>query len=215
MSNISREIFLRGAVVTVFLLFFGFLFSACTPLSSQNQSMVPGPLPSSTQTDLYIIQAGDELEVDFYEDNVQDQKMDVRPDGFISLPLVGDVKADGLTVPELISELESRYSKELNNPRINVIIRRFNSNVVFIGGDVKEPSGIHFDGKITVLQAISLAGGYYPKTAIIDQVLVIRRQPGKPPQRFIVDLSKIIDGSDIGQDFYLYQYDTVYVPAKE
>lgn len=195
------------------------LLAACVPPSSQPLSFPEGTdsglLPGNVAIEEYIIHAGDELEIDFYDDLGLDQAMDVRPDGYISLQLVGEVLADGLRVPELQKILEEKYSKVLADPRLNVIVRTFSSNVVFIGGDVKMPSAIYFKGKITVLQAISLTGGFNPKTALIDKVLVIRRAPDKPPQRFFVDLTKIIDGTDLRQDFYLYQYDTIYIKSKE
>lgn len=190
---------------------------ACT-LTSCVQQNLPDDLniagPETVPITKYVIQAGDELEINFL-DNVQfDQIMDVRPDGFISLPAIGEVHADGYTVPELTQILNNMYDEVINLPDINIIVRSFSSNVVFIGGDVKEPSAIYFDNKITVLQAIALAGGYNSQSAIIDKVIVIRRQPGQPPKRIIVNLSDIISGDDISQDFYLYQYDTIYIGSR-
>lgn len=171
------------------------------------------PGPPDLPTEQYIIHVGDELDIVFYSEPRLNQLMYVRPDGYISLQLIGEVRADGLSVPELRKTLEEKYSEVLSDPRLNVNIKTFASYIVFIGGEVKEPSAIKYDGRITVLQAVSLAGGFYPKTAILDDVLVIRRQPGKPPKAFSVDLNKIIDGTDLSQDFYLYQFDTVYVKA--
>lgn len=210
---------MHAAVLLPQCIVLAILLTACGPLSVEAPVLPESPdissLPGNVATEVYIIHAGDELEIDFYGDLDLDQAMDVRPDGYISLQLIGEVRADGLTVPELQAVLEERYGEVLSDPRLNVVVRTFSSNVVFIGGDVKQPSAIYFKGKITVLQAISLTGGFDPKTAIIDKVLVIRRAPGKPPQRFFVDLTKIIDGTDLSQDFYLYQYDTIYIKAKE
>ena len=222
MQNFVLNQGLSRCIRVFFLLaLFSILLTSCATPNKQS-TILPDPAPSpgghmlgTTQTDVYVIQAHDELEFVFYGNRDLDVYMDVRPDGFISLPLIGEVRADGRTIPELTEYLEEAYKGELNKPRINIILRSVTSNVVFVGGDVKEGAAIKFDGKITVLQAVSLAGGYNAKTAIITQVLVIRREPGKEPQRYIVDLSKIIDGTDISQDFYLYQYDTIYIPSKE
>jgi len=217
LSKVTIPLYRKMILVCAGVLFC-FLFLGCAPNSTLSPDI---PLQKATvlgvpdlPTEQYIIQVGDELDIVFYSEPRLNQLMYVRPDGCISLQLVGEVRADGLSVPELKALLEEKYSEELSDARLNVNIKSFASYLVFIGGDVKSPSAIKYDGKITVLQAISMTGGYWPKTAIINDVLVIRREPGKPPRAYSVDLTKILDGSDLNQDFYLYQYDTVYVKTK-
>lgn len=215
----SPYLLLRSVTFVTILSSLVIFLSGCQPVATLSPGLTLKSAVTLGAPDLpteqYIIQVGDELDIVFYSEPRLNQLMYVRPDGYISLMLIGEVRADGLSVPELREMLEEKYKEVLSDPRLNVNIKSFASYIVFIGGDVKEPSAIKYDGKITVLQAISMTGGYYPKSAILDDVLVIRRQPGKPPQAFSVDLTKIIDGTDLSQDFYLYQYDTVYVKAKE
>lgn len=205
------------------LAFFIILLSSCAPVPVNTPTGPPilppiaaAPPVEKTSTDKYTIQVGDKIEVDFFENNDLDQVMNVLPDGYVSLLLVGDVKASGLTVAELIKILEEKYRSELIYPRINVRVHSFSPQVVFVGGGVRNPSAINYKNDLTVLQAITLAGGFTEEeNAIISQVVVIRRQPGNIPQYFIVDLSRVIDGSDLMQDIYLVPLDTIFVPSSK
>src|SRR5262245_11352186 len=107
----------------------------------------------------YHIRVGDKLSVRFYktpELNVED--VPVRSDGKISLDLIGDVEAAGLGTDELSDHLTRAYSKELEQPRITVIVRSFGGQV-FVGGEVNKPAALSFSDGLTALQAIQGAGG--------------------------------------------------------
>src|SRR5262245_57094228 len=108
----------------------------------------------------YRIRVGDKLSVRFYktpELNVED--VPVRSDGKISVDLIGDIQAAGLGTDELSDHLVRAYSKELEQPRIAVIVRSFGGQV-FVGGEVSKPAALSFSDGLTALQAIQGAGGF-------------------------------------------------------
>src|SRR4029453_13928496 len=106
----------------------------------------------------YRIRVGDELDVRFYKTpELNVEKVPVRNDGKISLDLVGEMQAAGLGTDELAANLRSAYSKELEDPRIAVIVREFGGQV-FVGGEVGKPAALKYVEGMTALQAIRAAG---------------------------------------------------------
>lgn len=161
----------------------------------------------------YALQPGDELDVRFYYNPELNLSVLVRPDGKISLPLADDVQAAGLSPAALTQTLRNKYERELRRPEITVIVRSFNSQKVFVGGDVAAPGVIQVVGPMTVLQSVTQAGGFR-ETARINEVLVIRRNPTAPSSPIVipVDIAAAIDGSKPTQDIALVPSDIVYVP---
>jgi protein involved in polysaccharide export with SLBB domain len=159
----------------------------------------------------YVIQAGDELELNFLYNTELNQKLPVRPDGRISLPLVKEVLAAGLTPKKLEELLTEKYMPELKKPDITVIVRSFSAQKVFVDGEVGRPGLVPLTGPTTVMLAISQAGGL-KDTARRTQVIVMRRNGDGPSFTSVVDLTQVIDGTDKRQDIALMPYDIVYVP---
>jgi len=160
----------------------------------------------------YRIQPGDQLEIRFYQLPEQNVVLPVRPDGNISLPLANEVRAAGRTPEELRLELVGRYSVELRDPRIAVVVQTFSAQKVHVGGHVGKPGVVELNGSRTVLQAIFEAGGFLP-TASPEDVVVVR-QTG--PNQFAViplDLESFLNGQDLRQNLMLQPYDSVFVPA--
>lgn len=217
MRNNAAKFETTRTVVLYLMMIFGCIYiTSCAPIPA-GPPILPPEQPevySEEVIDTYVLHAGDELEISVYRNNDLDQRVKVLPDGTISLLIIGEVEVAGITVAELTAILRERYSEELFNPQVNVVVTEAESNIVFVGGGVRQPAAVRFDDRITVLQAISLAGGVNTRTALLDRVLVIRRLPGQAPQRYLVDLTKIIDGSDLEQDIYLIRFDTVYVPSR-
>jgi len=177
----------------------------------------PAPLPNlAVQNGPYIeqeyrIQVGDQLDIKFFYNPELNEEVIVRPDGHISLQLVHKVMAVGLTPEELGELLSEKYSAELKQPEITVIVRSFGAQKVYVDGEVEKPGMLPLVGFVTVLQAISQAGGL-KDTARMSEVIIIRHGLENQPFAFPVNVRKVIDGTDIHQDIPLKPFDIVYVP---
>jgi polysaccharide biosynthesis/export protein len=169
----------------------------------------------------YVIQAGDELDLHFLYNTELNQKLPVRPDGRISLPIVKEVVVAGLTPKKLEDLLTEKYKPELKKPDITVIVRSFSAHKLFVDGEVNRAGIIPYTAMggggtltgppLTVMTAIAQAGGL-KDTARRTQVIVMRRNQDGPVLTSVVDLTKVIDGTDKSQDITLMPYDIVYVP---
>jgi protein involved in polysaccharide export with SLBB domain len=176
----------------------------------------PAPVqPGAGQTHLdpdreYRIQVGDQLDVKFFYNPELNEQITVRPDGRISLQLVHEVAAAGSTPSELRQLLTRKYASELKKPEIAVIVRSFGGQKIFVDGEVTRPGMIALIGPMTVLQALSHAGGM-KETARTQEVVIIRRGEFNKPLAFQVNVQKVINGTDTGQDVALQPFDIVYV----
>jgi len=132
----------------------------------------------------------------------------VRPDGFITLPMVGEVQAEGRTTVELEQDIARRLEKYIQSPRVTVMVREVNSARVFVTGEVQKPGAFPLRGNVTVLQAVAMAGGL---TEFADRngMMVIRANNGA---RIPVRYSDLVDPHGQGSDFPLQPGDTVVVP---
>jgi polysaccharide export outer membrane protein len=157
--------------------------------------------------DEYLIQPGDELEIKFRFTPELNEIVTVRPDGMISLQIVGAVMAADRTPRELHAELVEAFTPALKNPKIVVLVRRFAGNHVFVGGEVATPSRIPIAGQLSVLQAIIRAGGF-KDTADVRRV-ILRRDGGYSVE---LNLKCDLKGHVVSNDVILRPYDVVYVP---
>lgn len=159
----------------------------------------------------FQIQAGDELDIKFFYNPELNETVVVRPDGYISLQLVDEVKAAGLQPKELDDLLTKLYAVELKKPVIAVIVRSFSGQRVYVGGEVTTQGLITIPGRISALQAVMQAGGFRV-TAQPSETLVIRKGPDRRPIPIQVDLDAVIRGGENAADFMLQPEDVVYVP---
>ncbi|HEY6565235.1 MAG TPA: polysaccharide biosynthesis/export family protein [Pirellulaceae bacterium] len=157
----------------------------------------------------YVIQPGDQLDVKFRVTRDLNELVIVRPDGMISLQIVGDVPAAGLTAEQLRQELVAAYSKELKSPDIAVIVRTFSGHTVFVGGEVQSQGRFPLSHQMTILQAVILAGGF-KDTADRLHVMVLRQG-----ERQCFNLKGQIHCGQTGNDIPLEPYDVVYVPKSK
>jgi polysaccharide export outer membrane protein len=121
----------------------------------------------------YRIGREDVLDVAVWRDADLSRTLPVRPDGFISMPMVGDVQAEGRTPHELAEELTKKLQPYVQAPKVTVIVREVNSTRVFVTGEVANPGVYPLRGRISILQAIALAGGF-TDFADTDGIVVIR-----------------------------------------
>jgi protein involved in polysaccharide export with SLBB domain len=169
------------------------------------------PPPSSVPEQEYRIAVGDQLDIKFFYNPELNEQVIVRPDGRISLQLIPEVVAAGMTPAALTRHLTEQYSKDLKQPQLTVIVRGFGSQLVFVDGEVGKPGMVPILGAMTALQAISQAGGM-KETARAGDVIIIRRGAPSKPVAFAVNLKKARTGTDLTQDVSLAPFDIVYVP---
>lgn len=159
----------------------------------------------------YRIQPGDQLDVKFFYNPELNEQLTVRTDGRITLQLVNDVVAAGLTPSELTSILTRAYAGELSNPKIAVIVRASIADKVYVDGEVFRAGLVNLVGPTTVLQSIAQAGGM-KETAKTKEVLVLRRGDDNKMSVMTVNLKEALSGDDVSQDIMLRPNDIVYVP---
>lgn len=166
---------------------------------------------SSAQIPEYRIRAGDQLDIKFFYNPDLNEQVFVRPDGRISLQLAHEIIAAGLTPAQLTDVLTRKYSAELDKPEITVIVRAFGGQRVYVDGEVNKPGIINLSTPMTVVQSLAEAGGV-KDTARTSELVIIRRGPDEKPVALVMDMEKVIDGTDMGRDLYLMPNDIVYVP---
>ena len=159
----------------------------------------------------YLIRQGDQLDIKFFYNPELNESVSVRPDGKISLQLVDEVQAAGLTPSQLDEVLTQKYANELKKPKITVIVRSFTGQRVYVGGEVGRPGLIDLSGGMTALEAVINAGGF-KETAKPEAAILIRRGPDNKPIPIRIDLARMIDDEAAGPDVELQPYDIVYVP---
>ena len=141
----------------------------------------------------------------------QSKLSSVRPDGYISFPMLGDIRAAGLTLPQLKERLTTEYGKIINNLSLSLVLETVKSNLVYVMGEVRIPGYYVMESPTTVSQIMARAGGFLDSAKTTSIVVVSRDKEGRPLGR-LVDLDKILGEANIGLDIPLKQYDVVYVP---
>ncbi|MBC2713700.1 MAG: polysaccharide export protein [Desulfobacteraceae bacterium] len=159
---------------------------------------------------LFLIGPEDELEISAWKDESLTKNVVIRPDGKFSFPLIGEVMAGGRTVDELSQEVEKRVRSYVPDARVTVMLTKVSSPKVYIVGKVDNP-GVYLMGRpITVMQALSMAGGL---TTFADKndILIIRT--GDDGQKvFKFDYSKVSKGKELEQNIQLEPADTLVIP---
>ena len=170
--------------------------------------------PAATPADVVVLlQPGDVLKIKFMGWPELDEEQAIRPDGKISLLLVGDVEAAGQTPEQLRAKLLSLYTGKIKNPEegsINVVVSGFDSQRVYVGGEVKLPGLVMLKGTLTPLEAIMQCGGFIKESAKLNTVVVIRERDGKQ-YAIALNLRKSLQQPE-STPFYLQAHDVVYVP---
>jgi protein involved in polysaccharide export with SLBB domain len=195
-------------LVVIAGLVLGSLF-ACTPaVPKLTAEAVPGGVPLTSE---HVLAPGDEFEIrfPFYPD--MNDRVLVGPDGRLSLQLVNTVEVGGLTVAEATKLLNQRYARVLRDPQLNITMRTYAPEEIFVDGWVANPGIVRSDVPLTVSRAVAQAGGV--KTgAHTGAVLVLRRTPDGIVHYYQVALGNYA-GAGTGEDPMLSSYDVVYVPA--
>jgi polysaccharide export outer membrane protein len=158
----------------------------------------------------YTIGADDQLTIVFWREKDLSADVVVRPDGMISLPLLNDIRADGLTPEQLRVSLTTAASKFVEEPTVTVVVKAINSRKVFITGPVGKPGPYALGGPTTVLQLIAMAGGL-GEFANKEKITVIRTEGGKS-MALPFNYKEVVVGRRLQQNVELKPGDIVAVP---
>ena len=158
----------------------------------------------------YRIGAEDVLQIDVWKESDFSTSTPVRPDGKISVPLLNDVQAAGLTPIELAESLRDKLSKFVIDPRITVIVSQTNSRKAYVMGMVTRQGTVRLLSNLTVLQAISASGGL-AQFAKSRQIYVLRNE-GEQQRRLPFNYDAVIKGKHPEQNILLQPGDTIVVP---
>lgn len=162
-------------------------------------------------TNSYAIGIGDVLEISVWKNPELAVTTPVRPDGRISVPLLGDVQASGLTPLALRQTLTDRFKEYVTAPGVSVVIKEINSRKVFVTGEVKTPGSYDLQPRTKLMQVVAMAGGLTPYAK--RKVIVLRdSRDGQNDRRFEVDLDGIVSGKKPSDNLVLLPGDTLIVP---
>lgn len=171
-----------------------------------------GPSSDGKIDNNYVIGPEDVIEVSVWKNNDLSKTVTVRPDGQISLPLIGDVKASGLTPTALKDAIANKLKEYKETPIVSVIVQEINSYNIFVMGEVAHPGKYRLKSNTTLLQALSLAGGFTPY-ASRNKILLMRKDPRTLAVTEIrVKYDTILSGDDPQRDVLLKPDDTIVVP---
>jgi len=198
----------------------GFTLTAELGLAQQTTPAPPPPAPAPTEAPPavvqqpappgYVIGPDDVLSIVFWREQDMSGEVVVRPDGMISLPLINDIQAAGLTPEQLRQQVEAAAARFVQDPTATVVVRQINSRKVFITGQVRTPGPYSLTSKTTVLQLIAMAGGLL-EFADKGDIVVMRTQEGQT-ESFEFDYDDVRRGRDLEQNIELLPGDTVIVP---
>ena len=190
-----------------------FLFSMPVLVASAGCRSAPIAPPAAAEqrpAPRLALGPGDAIDVKFFYVPELNESQTVRPDGLISLQLVGEVPVAGKTPEEVREELFRLYSPHVKRADVTVIVRSFRDRRIYVGGEVNRPGVFEMPGPLSALEAIMQAGGIITLTAAVNSVIVVREKDGKQVGT-LLDLREALEGAPT-QPYLLEPHDIVFVP---
>jgi len=169
----------------------------------------PPALAAGAAADTYVIGASDVIAISVWKEPTLSGSLLVRPDGMISLPLLGDVQASGLTPLQLADQIAAKLKKFIQDPNVSVVISAIHSKVVYLLGEVGRKGPIEMTPGMTLLEAIGSAGGI-TEDANAKKIYILRNEAGKH-EKIPVHYKEALKG-DSTLDILLKPDDTIVVP---
>jgi len=178
------------------------------PQAASSDDKKPAPQPPGAASEEYRVGPGDKLRIEVYKDPQLSQSVQVRPDGKITLPLVGDLEATGRTPLELREALAKSLKEYITNPTVTVIVVEALASQVFVMGEVSKPGPIQIYGPTTIVQVLAMAGGF-KEFANTKDVQVLRPN-GNGVQKIRFNYKEALNAET--KPFFVRAGDTVIVP---
>ena len=162
----------------------------------------------------YIIGPEDVLDITVWKNADLSKIVQVRPDGKISLPLIGDVVAVNRTSIQLTEEISTRLKAYMENPTVSIVVKEVNSYAIFVLGEVVKPGRYPLKSKTTLLQAVTLASGFTP-VASRNKIVIFRfAKDGEPLTKIKASYDDIVLRDGTNQNIELKPGDTIVVPSE-
>jgi polysaccharide biosynthesis/export protein len=177
------------------------------PADPNAQQAPPTPAPASLSPD-YKMSRGDKLRVEVYKDAQLSQSLQIRPDGKITLPLLGDIPAAGRTPTELRDAITSALREYISNPVVTVMVVEATPATIYVMGEVNKPGTLNINGPISILQALAMAGGFRDFAHTKDIRILRKSSTGVRTLSF--NYNEAIKGN--GTPMLLEAGDTIIVP---
>lgn len=166
-------------------------------------------MPPAQTTSFYVIGPDDTLLISVWKEQDLTETVPVRADGMISMPLLNDVQAAGLTPMQLASSITDKLKKYVADPRVTVVVTQMNSQRVYVTGEVLHPGAMNLVPDMTVLQALANAG--FTQFANTKGIYVLRTENGAQ-KKYPVDYKKLIKAGSSERNILLKPGDTIVVP---
>ena len=195
-------------------------------MAESTSGQVPGSVPGQHRyseaieksslivTSDYTIGPEDVLEITVWRNTDLSKMVAVRPDGRISLPLIGDVGAAGRTAPQLAEAIAEKLKEFKENPQVSIVVKEVNSYAIYVLGEVSKPGKYPLKSKTTLLQAITLASGFTPAAAR-NKIVVFRfGEQGGKDSKIKASYDDIIMRDESLQNIQLKPGDTIVVPSE-
>jgi polysaccharide export outer membrane protein len=183
---------------------------AASPAQEDESGAAAEPSPSeesSSEEATFRIGVGDVLDVYIYEEEAREECV-VRPDGRITLPLIGDVPAAGATPPELARRVTERLEPFQESPTVTVAVREIHSYKIYVLGEVAEQQRIESASPLRLLEALAIAGGF---NEFAKKEIMVLRGGGDQAQRFEIDYEAIVEEGSLEDNLRLESGDVVVV----
>lgn len=182
------------------------------PPSPTSEEVRQAAVPPVTDADdgSYRLSPGDVIDIKFAHNPELNEQVRIRPDGRISMPLVGEMLVARTTIAELSTRLATAYQDILRTPSVTIHVREFANRRVFVGGEVNRPGMLPMNGRQTVYSAVMEAGGFKP-TAARDSVLVIRRTEEDEPRLLRISMKNKDGHAAEAANFTLQPLDVILV----
>ena len=159
----------------------------------------------------YRLQAEDKVDVQYRLTPEFNGTASIQPDGYASLPLVGEMKLAGLTLEEAGAVIRKKANERLNEPEVTVLLREYLKPFFVVVGEVARPGRVELRGPVTLIEAIALSGGFRD-SARRTQVLLLRKASGGTAEVRVFDLRKLMSVSSIREDIPIRAGDMLVVP---
>jgi polysaccharide export outer membrane protein len=186
--------------------------SSAAPAPSQPKSAPPGKAPAADKAAApYVIGPLDVLVVRVWGNANLSGPVDVAPDGMVSMPLIGEVKADGLTREQLKASLTQHLSEFLNNPEVDVQVAKINSKRYFVYGAVSKTGEFPLVQATTIMDALSSVGGFR-EFANTKKIYLLRVLPSGESKKFNFNYKDVSKGKNMEQNVPLQNGDRIFVP---
>lgn len=172
---------------------------------------ISGVGSSAIKADTYIIGVGDGLGINVWKEPELSKNVPVRPDGMITLPLIGEIKAIGLTPNQLQEQITASLSKVMSDPQVVVVVEAVNSLSFNIMGNVFKPGYFPLVRPLTILDAIALSGGFRD-FAKEKKIYILRLDAAGKQQKIYFNYKQVIKGQNMAQNIMVQPGDTIVVP---